>query len=375
MHIVVLAHQGLGDCCLALPLLRRLDAAAACGGGRLTIVAKSRLEHDLFSLIEWESQCSILWGQRRGLRGALAMLKMAWWLRRQRPDVLLAPLLVDRLQNAVWLKIVGASLVVTPGGRFLRWATTHSLKWNRTLPEHQVDYYARFGDVLALPRWPDEGVSLLRTIALRRSDPGMFVLGIGPGSGEYEAHKRWPVGKYVELLVALARLGGCWKVILYGSAQERDLLDVIREGVARGPLVVEMLCGAPLKEVVVSLQQCDCMVAGTVGLGHLASACGVPVVTPCEPTNPWESGPCSLGSRPVRAGLSCAPCYRQEFRQGCGELNCMELVPVEGVVRAVIATVKGDPVPPTQPLVTKDSWHACLSSGQCSDGLMAGNRT
>ena len=98
------------------------------------------------------------------------------------------------------------------------------------------------------------------------------------------------------------------------------------------------------------------MVASTVGLGHLAAAAATPIVVPCEPTNPCESGPYSKHAWIVRAGFKCAPCYRQELRFGCGKMDCMSFITPQQVFEAVCETIAGVMPPPVPSLKTTNAF-------------------
>jgi ADP-heptose:LPS heptosyltransferase len=67
----------------------------------------------------------------------------------------------------------------------------------------------------------------------------------------------------------------------------------------------------------------------------MACAADSPIIGIYGPTDDRITGPISDSFIPITAGLDCSPCYRRDYRFGCGDPVCMEKISVEKVYQAV----------------------------------------
>jgi len=140
--------------------------------------------------------------------------------------------------------------------------------------------------------------------------------------------KIWP--HFPELAASLA--GGQPLLVLGGPGEE----DLCRELAAEG---VTLFCGPrPLTEVAAALSRCRGLVGGDSGLGHLAEALGLPVLTLFGPTSTaFGFPPRGPDSRVLERNLACRPCSlhgRKPCRYAHGD--CLTGINVEQV-RAALA--------------------------------------
>ena len=148
-------------------------------------------------------------------------------------------------------------------------------------------------------------------------------VGLFPGSGHRA--KNWPPERFVEAARLLERHGLEAVQILGPVETERGLhLPDIPA------LIPESL--AALSQILKGLRltlACD------GGPAHLAAWLGVPCVVLFGPSPARRWGP--PGARIVESPLACAPCSRTLHRLACGQAACMEALPVEQVVQAVLS--------------------------------------
>lgn len=149
--------------------------------------------------------------------------------------------------------------------------------------EHEVTRWCRLIGA-TLGGDPDVGDLRLRMPAAPPEPPGAVV--VHPGAA-YPA-RRWPADRYATVAAGLARLG-C-RVVLTGSAAERDLADRVRR--LAGLPADSCLAGrADLGEIASLVASARLVVSGDTGVGHLASAYGTPSVLLFGPTPPGLWGP------------------------------------------------------------------------------------
>jgi ADP-heptose:LPS heptosyltransferase len=337
---------------MTIPLLRRCDAFADKDRG-LTIVVKSCLEADLLREIPWKTSVDILAFERKHrLSDVIHILRLGRALRSRDIDLLLVAHGTDRPWLSFWSRYIGAARSVGPAGRFA------SLGFDRGIStrvgEHKVFHFLRFADEVGVGKSEAEpGVTVLLSDAARSFASSRLPeveslqwIVFAPGSGTVESHKRWPSGKFAELGRMVLDLPMDIGVILFGSAQEENLLREILEEIDckadRCVVVTERDIGNALAV----LRRCTCMVAGCSGAAHMAASVGIPIVGIFGPTNPGFTGPFTRKLRVVRRGLACSPCYRKDFIQGCGNPVCMTEVDTGDVFREVVNILKDVPYPP-----------------------------
>jgi ADP-heptose:LPS heptosyltransferase len=304
--------------------------------------------HDYIGKIElgsgglpWLSRVEVRTSERGGAKSYLRLIKTALELRSKRPIVLLAPLLVDRLRNALWIRLIGARISVGETGKWTKIGFDRSVM--RQPGVHKVERFIQFGVKAGFPDLiePDVRipVSADEKAEARSKMPGWnpqqrWVV-MAPGSGKVEAHKRWPTICFQKLTGLLLKQSSQIRIAILGSKEERDLL----ESVIRGADFDTGRCHIFSEEDVVSalalLTQCHCIVCGCSGAAHMAAAAGIPIVGLFGPTNPKETGPYSKQLCVVNLGMECSPCYGKDFNTGCGDPICMSMIEPQKVFKEV----------------------------------------
>jgi heptosyltransferase II len=341
--IVVVAHHGLGDLLMTVPLLRACDRTLGAGD-RLAVLVKSRVEAEVLDLLPTTSRLETYVIEGAGRARLARVARVAMSLRRRRPLALLAPHATDGPGMALVTRSIGARCAVGPGGRFAH------LGFHRTVevePDmHKVRYFLRFAEAAGLSVSGEPDVRLAvpsadREEARRRlpGGPPRRWVAIAPGSGVIESHKRWPATQFRELIRRLLAHSPALSILLFGSPSEAELLHSLEEAGGRCLVAAE----GDVKRALALLSECDAVVTGCSGASHMAAAVDVPIVGLYGPTNPGFTGPFSTKLRTLRAGLVCSPCYRKEFTRGCGDPVCMSAIAPDTVFAAVLDSLAGTP--------------------------------
>jgi ADP-heptose:LPS heptosyltransferase len=345
--VVVVAHHGIGDLLMTLPLLRNCRAALG-EEDRLVVLVKSELEAQVVNSVPWTGRVLVWPGE---MRGVIRRVRTGLVLRAMRPDALLAPMFVDRLQNVLWIRLVGACKSVGPGGKWARLGYGRSVEAQPGM--HKVERFVQCGVEAGFPRLVDPDVTVPiseeRKAKARAMMPGWRPdqqwIAFGPGSGVVEAHKRWPIERFRTLAGMLLEHSRGVRIVVFGSAAERELLESVVRCADFDVSRCVVFAGSDFQSSIALLSQCHCMVSGCSGAAHMAAAAGTWVVGLYGPTNPGGTGPAHGRLRVVRAGLTCSPCYRVGFVEGCGDPVCMSLIRPEAVFKAIVDSLNGIPAP------------------------------
>lgn len=146
------------------------------------------------------------------------------------------------------------------------------------------------------------------------------ILGLNAGA-EYGPAKRWPVQRFIDLLIQSQKRGPhLW--ILFGGPNDVPTIDTIRQAALRAlgsqgdeSLIVSVAGRTSLRELMAGLSLCEAVVTNDTGPMHVAAALGVPVVVPFGSTSPELTGPGLPGDprhQLVVSTASCAPCFLRE---------------------------------------------------------------
>lgn len=337
---IVTLHHGLGDVAMALPFLDQLSDATT---GRILMLVKGSAERQFLELFEWPDRVEIV---PISLRGAKLRL-LGCWLRGAKALYTLhsskglrMPLLARlsrckiRVGRPTALGLFGFTSVVTDNERV-----------------HKVNQFLHFLTASAgLPPPNVTDLSFNRRWKKGVLDPGaqdLWSAGahprimIAPGSGIVERHKRWSPAGFADAISALRDIYPVAEFRIIGGPDERALCErIVALSNCAHPVVSAYFPATP-RDLVNAVNGADCLIANCNGPSHIGALVGCPVVGLFGPTNPTHTGP--LGARVfvVRVGLSCSPCYRDEFIRGCGLPICMELISIRAVVLAVAKALSG----------------------------------
>ncbi|ACU37555.1 glycosyltransferase family 9 protein [Actinosynnema mirum] len=117
--------------------------------------------------------------------------------------------------------------------------------------------------------------------ALVAGSPGVA---FHPG-GAPQWNRRWPLDKYAELCLLVARRTGATCYLLGGQAERPDLLRLAAAVTASQPRArVEVVAGGSLDEAANLLAEVDLLVGNDSSLAHVAAAVGTPTVVVYGPT-------------------------------------------------------------------------------------------
>lgn len=132
------------------------------------------------------------------------------------------------------------------------------------------------------------------------------ILAISPGAA-FGSAKCWPVEHFAK--VANAKLNEGWAVWLFGSANDKPVIDAINAATENR---CENLAGKlVLQETVALFAKADGVLTNDSGLMHVAAALHKPIVALYGPTSPAFTPPLALAATVLRTYLDCQPCFER----------------------------------------------------------------
>lgn len=329
--VLVLQTAFLGDVVLTTPLLRELKRVHA--SRPLTVVA-TPLSCEILAGLPFIDRV-VAFDKAGKDAGPFGTWRLASALRLERPAVAVAA--QRSFRTGLLALFSGAPLRVGWSGASGGFAYTARVPWRAE--DHAVQRYLALagpagGDPAHADLRPEIHVSDAQRerAATRLRDAGVSDaparLALAPGS--IWGTKRWTPAGYAE--VARAARGRGLAVVLLGSKGERSLCEQIAAEAGGGLVLAGEL---PLPETAAVLASCSALIANDSGLGHVASAVDVPVVTIFGPTVPaFGYAPYGERNRVVQhEALACRPCHRHG-PEVCplGHHHCMVELPAARVL-------------------------------------------
>jgi heptosyltransferase-2 len=325
MKRLVIAPNWVGDCVMAIPLLRALKNADPASG--LAVLARESSA----PIFRMAGAVEVLEAARG--RGAGGILGDARKARRARFDEVWV--LPNSFRSALLAFLTGAPKrfgYATDRRRFL---LTHS---PRKPPEtvHQLRDYDRLLEEAGIapdpdpPRLAPSAESARKAAAYLDSyrlgeDPRPIFVAPGAAFGET---KRWSPERFALLADALMDEGN--KLALVVGPGELELGRLIaRRARHRIPVLGADLDTAELAALLASGRL---FVGNDSGPSHLAAAVGIPAVVFFGPTDPGRTAPRGAPARVLDRYVFCSPCFLKvcPYRH-----ECMEEITVETALEAV----------------------------------------
>jgi heptosyltransferase-2 len=332
-RILVRSVNWVGDAVLTLPALDALDRRFP--EAEIAVLARPWVA-DLFR--DQPAVDRVIAYERAEAGTCLGPWRLARRLRAQGFD--LALLFPNAFEAAwvAWLAGIPRRAGYSRDGR--RVLLTHPLP-QRARGGHQVQRYL---DLVRALGGEGDPVPRLRTGDRARAAAGRLLSEHGLGAGEpavalnpgsvYGGAKRWPAPRFAAAADALAARGA--RILLVGSGREARILEEVAGRMSRAPAVLAGRTDLPTLAAV--LERCDLLLTNDTGAMHLARAVRTPVVAVFGPTDADATGPIGPGGTVVRHAVACSPCL---YRECPIDHRCMRGVPVERVVEACVAAMRG----------------------------------
>ena len=331
--ILVIKLRYIGDVVLSTPVLTRLREGFPTA--RITILLNAGTEEVVRGHPALDE---VLVVERRGMVRQWRLLQE---LRRRRFDLVVDLTDGDRSAIVTWLSGAPVRLGYNSEHRW-RGRLYSRLVQADPYRMHRVRYHLAATEALDLSG-PAPGPSMAIAPDARHMAHLLFkdlqieadrpVVCLHPGARWW--FKAWPVERFAELADRIQTETEAQTVFL-GSEQDRQVVQ--RIGAAMRTPHRSLAAQTGLQVLAAVLKRAILMISNDNGPMHLAAAVGTRVVGLFGPSDPAVWGPWGTGHRTFYKQLDCRACFHPDcFR---GEQNCMRLITVDEVWRAVRALLK-----------------------------------
>lgn len=359
---LVIRVDAIGDVVLTLPLLAAIRAARPAA--RITVVATSQTR-SILDTCEAVDEVLVFDASKGGTLGRARRVvrAIAFGLGRLLPRRFSAAIVprwdVDDFDAGVLAFCSGASR---------RIAFSEAVNAHKAITDRRMDHY--YTDVVTDRGVTHEAIRPLKLLlplgiatapgamtiritdedrARAREVAGMFPVDrplLAFAVGAAHPRRRWPADRFIAAARALAEETAGSILVLGGPAERALGAEIaagigVRAGSAAGELT--------LRETAALLEQCSILVTNDSGPLHLGAAMGIPIVEiSCHPADgdpalehsPLRFGPWGVAHAILQPSTALGPC-----RGGTcvsAEAHCIIGVPVDAVVDAARALLKGD---------------------------------
>ncbi len=335
MKILVRATNWVGDAILSLPALGQVRQR--WGDAEIAVLARPYVAE----LYREQGLADRLFlddflGRHAGIRGRE---RLAQELRGERFDAAL--LLTNSFDSAwvAWRARIPERIGYARDGRGLLLTRAIPTPRPGETPTHESYYYL---ELLRRAGWIErfsmpERIELradevarrhardtLEGAGARRNCPR---IALGPGAS-YGSAKCWLPERFAELADRLMEAFSA-DVILFGTAAEQDLLDVIASAMRHRP--VNLAGATTIGELPAYFSECHLFVGNDSGAMHVAAAVGLPVVAIFGSTDAGGTTPVTPRLSVVQEKVFCSPCF---LRRCPIDHRCMKRITVDMVESA-----------------------------------------
>jgi len=178
----------------------------------------------------------------------------------------------------------------------------YTVPWQQHAVERIRDLFSRTFNYTIDQKACDYGIDLNK-FRLLKAEPEKYLVFF---HGTTWASKKWP-DQYWQKLAMLAVADGYKVKLLWGNQEELERSKAI----ARAAVNVEILSQQSLTDVARLLGSCAGVVAVDTGLGHLAAALSVPVISLYGASNPVLTGAYGRHQLHLNSSMACAPCVNK----------------------------------------------------------------
>lgn len=143
--------------------------------------------------------------------------------------------------------------------------------------------------------------------------------------------KRWDVRNFADVIQQIAYLAPEIKVVLIGSAAERELAEALPVSLP----IVNLIGKTDTLQLGALLERCEVCLTSDSGPMHIAAAVGTATVALFGPTSPVRHQPYGTGHTIVEKPVSCRPCYKQACHRQDEPHLCMKEIGTAEVAKAL----------------------------------------
>jgi ADP-heptose:LPS heptosyltransferase len=145
------------------------------------------------------------------------------------------------------------------------------------------------------------------------------ILGIAPGSGHKERHKRWPKEYFVDLAKLIISKYKFKRIYIIGHASELPIMNYIKNSLKN--YNAKIVCENIIDSIKL-IKQTKMIISNDNGISHISRFLNIKTYIIAGPTLPNNYLNPKI-TRILRSKIKCSPCYQLK-RYGCGNEICLK---------------------------------------------------
>ena len=332
--ILVFQTWGIGDMVMSTPMIGALRQQLP--EAKITLIAGS---HSAAEVIDGSTLCNELRIMAPGKMNIWQLAKTFRGFKKERFDVVIictriSPRIAQLLRLFSVTKIIAGDCLPPR-----RWGYTHWCPIERDL--HRVESNMRILQTI-IPEAqmgglyfhidPKSRIEADRFWVQSRIN-GRNVLGIHPGGGSQQKNKVFPAEKFRIVVKMFLKKFSESRVIIFFGQEDRNIIPSF-SGIDNRVIFATEL---PLRVVGALISRIRVLLSNDSGLGHIAAALRIPVVTLAGPTNISSTKPWSEHNIIIKTkeNLTCMPCYDTALYGNCEHVKCMKSISKEDILEKI----------------------------------------
>ncbi|MBL8043263.1 MAG: glycosyltransferase family 9 protein [Nitrospira sp.] len=336
--VLVIQTWGIGDMIMTTPMLHVLRTALP--NAHVTVVAGSLAAGDV---IRGSDLCDEVRSMSFRKRSVLDILLFFSKVRLERFDAAivatgLSPKVGLLLRLLSGLKLVAGGGIASRGWGYTHWRQTNLMN-HRSLENIQILKLllpdAETNGNLSAKFHLNQAQETDAALVWREHElEGHVVMGLHPGCGVFEQDKKLPEPWCWDVISRFLTEFPNGKVALFFGPEDR-LFEAGSKDMAKRVVRFQDM---PLSVVAACIARTNVFLCGDTGLGHVAAAVGVPVVTVAGPTRINQTQPLGKRNLIVKTdySLPCMPCFETPLFSKCPiSQKCITTVSVQKAFDAI----------------------------------------
>lgn len=323
MRSIIFANHGVGDIIMAFPLIRSLSSTI---DDSVLVLTRSDHESEIVRLCVTGPGMVRCLAVRDGSKANQMMSALR--LIKHRPEVTVLTYDIEPLRGGILSVLSGAKIRIGPNHPIYKVFYTHRMPYANSVSPgfHIVEYSCQAAELLG--RYQAKNIRISHKIDewVGKShrylpDTKKSYVGIAFGSNEREAYKRVSRQFACFFLKNFIKKFPDVIPVLLGGKPEKKLNESIANKI---PSAINLTEKTSQTDLLGILSRFSITFTTCNAISHFAAASGCPVIGFYGPTNPYLTGPYGVPFVPIKKEISCSPCYKRGFNNGCENPTCME---------------------------------------------------
>jgi len=314
--ILVIHPWGIGDLIMFTPALKAVRENLPKSQIDLLILGRPHVAEVLESSPIISRIINFNWKER----GFFERVKLIRSLRREKYDLSLVTGLVNPLRGGVLSLLTGSRMRAGTYDKKSK-ALFYNYKIPRTKGRHLVEINLDLVSSLGfkLKERPEvfcqineASRNFAKNLIESQSWQDKILIGFHPGAEKVHSYLLWPKEYFIKLGREISNKFENARIIIFGGPDEKELCREIKKEIGESAFLATDFS---LGQTMALISCCRVFVASDSGLGHLASATGVNLISIFGPSEPQLYAPWGSKVRVLKS--SCRHLYRENYEHDC----------------------------------------------------------